>query len=213
MFAALYKSTGSDLLKAIIHTPFLAVLFTCNSIYANVEHGPKVAWYRYVDQNGIANISTSVTPAHIRYGYEALDSNMQVIKRTTSYNTEADLRQAPKRATQARQQAEDLKLKKAYSNAKVAQLKRNEALMSLTKQINFQQEQLKQLNNDRVLFKRQEADYLRKQQPVPVLLKQRLEYNAVNIAQSKQSISSLQSSYQQTQAYYEKIIARLNTLK
>jgi hypothetical protein len=42
---------------------------------------PKAVWYRYYDQHGIANISTSVTPAHIRYGYEALDRNMQVIKR------------------------------------------------------------------------------------------------------------------------------------
>lgn len=44
---------------------------------------PKAVWYRYYDQHGIANISTSVTPAHIRYGYEALDRNMQVIKETT----------------------------------------------------------------------------------------------------------------------------------
>ena len=55
---------------------------------------PKAVWYRYYDSKGIANVSSSVTPNHIRYGYEALDSNMQVIQRARPYNAEKD---APQR--------------------------------------------------------------------------------------------------------------------
>ncbi len=51
----------------------------------------KATWYRYYDSKGVANISTNVTPNHIRYGYEALDQNMQVIKRNRPYNAEADV--------------------------------------------------------------------------------------------------------------------------
>lgn len=71
----------------------------------------KVVWYRYYDQHGTANISTSVTPAHIRYGYEVLDQNMQVIKRNHSYSAEADLNQSSQRALSARHRELDIKLK------------------------------------------------------------------------------------------------------
>ncbi|PIL47264.1 hypothetical protein B4N86_21400, partial [Acinetobacter baumannii] len=46
------------------------LFFSSPTLAANAT--PKAVWYRYYDQHGIANISTSVTPAHIRYGYEAL---------------------------------------------------------------------------------------------------------------------------------------------
>ena len=58
----------------------------------------KAVWYRYYDQHGVANISSNVTPNHIRYGYEALDRNMQVIQRARPYNTESDIQKAPQRA-------------------------------------------------------------------------------------------------------------------
>ncbi len=92
---------------------------------------PKAVWYRYYDQHGIANISTSVTPAHIRYGYEALDQNMQVIKRNHPYNSEADLNQSSQRALSARYREEDNKLKRAYSNSKTATIKRDQALLAI----------------------------------------------------------------------------------
>lgn len=40
--------------------------------------------------------------------------------------------------------------------------KKNESLSQLKKQIAFQQEQMKQLQQDRVMFVRQEREYLRK---------------------------------------------------
>ena len=119
-------------------------------------------WYRYYDQKGIANISSSVTPAHIRYGYEALDRNMQVIRRNRPYNAEADLRQSTQREAQARQREQDLKLKRAYGNVAIATEKQNQALSGIKKQIQSQQDQLRQLQSDRILFKRQEMEYLRK---------------------------------------------------
>ena len=174
---------------------------------------PKAVWYRYYDQHGIANISTSVTPAHIRYGYEALDRNMQVIKRNRPYNAETEQKKAPQRAAQAKQREADLRLKRAYTNSKVAINKGNEALANIKKQISFQQDQLKQLQNDRILFKRQEMEYLRKGDPVPAILKSNLSNNATNISNKKEQIQSLQTNYRNTQAEYANIIARLKAME
>ncbi|OTG65630.1 hypothetical protein B9T28_09055 [Acinetobacter silvestris] len=166
-------------------------------------------WYRYYDKNGVANISTSVTPAHIRNGYEVLGSNMQVIQRNHAYNTEQDVKQSNSRASVARQKEQDLKLKRAYGSSKVAESKRNEQFGSIKKQIALQQDQLKQLQADRINFKRQEMEYFRKGSPVPTQLKNNIKYNADNINNTKSTIESLHISYGNTQAYYDDIIQRL----
>lgn len=181
-------------------------------IWAN-QAPPKATWYRYYDSKGVANISTNVTPNHIRYGYEALDQNMQVIKRNNPYNAEADVKKAPQRAEQALQREQDEKLKRAYTNSQVALSKRNDALRNIKKQILFQQEQLKQLQNDRIMFKRQEMEFTRKAKPVPGHLKSTLEYNQVNLNNRKKSIHNLQMRYRKTQADYDKIIKRLKELE
>lgn len=174
---------------------------------------PKTTWYRYYDSKGVANISTNVTPNHIRHGYEALDQNMQVIRRNRAYNTEADIKQAPQRAAHAKQQATDLKLKKAYGNSQVALAKRNDALGNIKKQIAFQQDQLKQLQTDRIYFKRQQIEHLRKAENIPVSLKTTIENNQKNIEAKRTMIQSLQINYRKTQAEYDNIIARLKALE
>ncbi|MGE8562032.1 MAG: hypothetical protein ACN6NJ_13980 [Acinetobacter sp.] len=188
-------------------------LLLFQAMYIFAEPPAKATWYRYYDSKGIANISTSVTPNHIRHGYEALDQNMQVIQRNRAYNTEADIKKAPLRAAQARQNAADQKLKTAYTNPEVATTKRNDALMHIKKQIAFQQDQLKQLQNDRISFKRQQIEYLRKAENVPTSLKNNLDNNQKNIEAKKESINSLQMHYRNTQAQYDRIIARLKVLE
>lgn len=173
----------------------------------------KAVWYRYYDQNGVANISTSVTPAHIRYGYEALDRNMQVIKKNLSYNAEADLNQSTQRALLAQHKEQDIKLKKAYSNSKTASIKRDQALVSIKKQINYQQEQLNQLQQDKILFKRQEMEYFRKGEMIPKRHKALIENNLNNINRVKQTIETLSKTYSRTNNEYENIIERLKKLE
>ncbi|WP_286740836.1 hypothetical protein [Acinetobacter sp. UBA1496] len=191
---------------------FSFIIFQATPTFAQ-EPPPKATWYRYYDSKGIANISTNVTPNHIRHGYEALDQNMQVIRRNRAYNSEADIKQAPQRAAQAKLQAENLKLKKAYSSSQVAIIKRNDILVNIKKQITFQQDQLKQLQNDRIYFKRQQIEHLRKGESIPTSLKNNIENNQKNIEAKKEMIQSLQISYRNTQAEYDNIIARLKALE
>lgn len=191
----------------------LLVVMIFQSVYLSAQGPLKPTWYRYYDHKVVANISTSVTPNHIRFGYEALDQNMQVIQRNRPYNSEADAKKAPQRAAQARQNAADLKLKKAYGNAQVALTKKNESLKGIKKQIIFQQDQLKQLQNDRIYFKRQEIEHLRKGQGIPAVLKSTLDNNQKNIKERKDNIEVLQSYYRNTQTKYDNIITRLKTLE
>lgn len=191
---------------------FLISLLLLQSAFTFAEE-VKAVWYRYYDSKGVANISTSVTPNHIRYGYEALDRNMQVIKRNRPYNAETEQKKAPQRAAQAKQREADLRLKRAYTNSKVAINKGNEALANIKKQISFQQDQLRQLQSDHILFKRQEMEYLRKGDPVPAILKSNLSNNATNIRSKKEQIQALQTNYRNTQAEYANIIARLKAME
>jgi len=191
---------------------------SCGSLFFSsptlaVTDMPKAVWYRYYDQHGIANISTSVTPAHIRYGYEALDQNMQVIKRNHPYNSEKDLNQSSQRALSAQYREQDNKLKKAYSNSKTAIMKRDQALLAIKKQINYQQEQLTQLQQDKILFKRQEMEYFRKGEKVPERHKTLIENNLNNINKVKQTLEILSKAYNRTNNDYENIIDRLKKLE
>ncbi len=188
-----------------------ALFFSSPTFAAN--DAPKAVWYRYYDQHGIANISTSVTPAHIRHGYEALDQNMQVIKRNHPYNSETDLNQSSQRALSARYREEDNKLKKAYSNSKTAVIKRDQALLAIKKQMNYQQEQLNHLQQDKILFKRQEMEYFRKGEKVPERLKALIENNLTNILKVKQTLELLSKNYNHTNNEYKNIIERLKKLE
>lgn len=198
--------------KKIAFKVLLISLLLLQSVFTFAEE-VKAVWYRYYDSKGVANISTSVTPNHLRYGYEALDRNMQVIKRNRPYNAVTEEKRAPQRAAQAKQREADLRLKRAYTNSQVATQKRDDALAYLKKQISFQQDQLKQLQSDRIFFKRQEMEYLRKGDPVPAILKSTLANNATNISNKKQQIQTLQTNYRNTQAEYANMIARLKAME
>lgn len=189
------------------------MLLICSvSAYADAQQ-PKAVWYRYYDKNGVANISTSVTPAHIKYGYEALDRNMQVIKKAKAYNVEKDLQQSTSRASEVRKLEQDARLKRAYGNSSVATNKRNELLSNLKQQINLQNQNLKQYQTDRIALKRQEMEYYRKGNPIPIALKERIKYNAENIERTKGFIENLQTTYRNTQTQYDDIINRLKKLE
>ena len=188
------------------------LLFFCSSSFAATEQ-PRAVWYRYYDKNGVANVSTSVTPEHIRYGYEALDRNMQVIKRNRAYNATVDVQQSSRRESIARQREQDMRLKRAYGNTKIAATKRDQILASLKKQLNYQQQQLQQLQQDKIGFKRQEMEYHRKGETPPAQLKNNLDNNAKNIENVKRTVESLRNAYHKTETDYADIINRLKNIE
>lgn len=77
----------------------------------------------------------------------------------------------------------------------------------------FQQEQLKQLQKDKISFKRQQMEYFRKGETVPAQLKSNIESNAQNIENIKRMVESLRISYRKTESDYAEIINRLTALE
>ena len=77
----------------------------------------------------------------------------------------------------------------------------------------MQNQNLRQLQNDRIALKRQEMEYYRKGNSVPVILKDRIKYNADNITTSKNLITSYEVNYKNTQTHYDDIIGRLKKLE
>ena len=190
----------------------LVLFLFCHSTFAANEQ-PRAVWYRYYDRNGVANVSTSVTPEHIRHGYDALDRNMQVIKRNQAYNSTVDIQQSARRESLARQREQDLKLKRAYGSAQIAAGKRDQILANLKKQSNYQQDQLQQLQKDKIAFKRQEMEFHRKGESIPPALRKNLENNTNNIDNVKRVVESLRNSYNKNETDYAAIIIRLNLLE
>ncbi|SEL83417.1 hypothetical protein [Acinetobacter sp. DSM 11652] len=203
-------------LKHLHHKTFLVIMMTfglCISEAIANTTVTKPSWYRYYDKNGVANISSSVTPEHIRHGYEALDRNMQVIKKNRPYDADKEQQQSGVRTQQAKQHEQDLRLKRAYGSSKVAANKRDDMLKNINKQITFQKQQYQQLEQDRILFKKQEQTYIKKGNPVPKNLQDRITYNAQNMSNIQKNIESLQTNYRNTQSQYDNIIKRLKTLE
>lgn len=203
-------------LKHLHHKTFLVIMMTfglCISEAVANTTVTKPSWYRYYDKNGVANISSSVTPEHIRHGYEALDRNMQVIKKNRPYDADKEQQQSAVRTQQAKQHEQDLRLKRAYGSSKVAANKRDDMLNNINKQITFQKQQYQQLEQDRILFKKQEQTYIKKGNPVPKNLQDRITYNAQNMSNIQKNIESLQTNYRNTKSQYDNIIKRLKTLE
>ncbi len=177
-----------------------------------VADGVKPAWYRYYDQNGVANLSTTVSPNHIRYGYESLDRNMQVLQRTRPFNSEKAAH-ATKPTAYSQQRELDRRLKSAYGSSQVASQKRQEKLKHITQQIELQKKQLQQLEKDRVGFKKQALAFTQKGRAIPKNLQDTLNYNQQYLQNGQKQLQTLQVQYQKTQVEYDKIIARLKTLE
>lgn len=205
--------TLSDFLLKIVYVFSIGL-----SIFISTEtlskQGPNQAtWYRYYDKNGVMNISGSVSSEHIRYGYETLDKNMQVLNKNAAFNDARENSQSSNRTRLAIQNQEDLKLKQAYGSSQMAQRKRNDALESLTKKIQMQEKQLNRTQNDYLLLKKQESTFKSQGNSVPAILKKNLMLNNQNIQGMKKNIDSLQTNYRNTQAQYDTIIKRLKTFE
>lgn len=189
------------------------LLFLLLSQFSLAGNQPKAAYYRYIDANGVANISRSVTPTHIRKGYDALDRNMYVLYKVAPYNVEADLKQESHRAAQSLQQRKDAQLLRSYRNSQYATEKKKEILSVTKKQLDQQYQQLRTMQADRVKFLQQRSDAILNQQPVPASLQQNLNNNKNSIESVRITIEQLKTLYAEQEQQYDMIIKRLIELE
>ncbi|MEB3754847.1 hypothetical protein [Acinetobacter sp. MD2(2019)] len=198
----------------VMFAPFgfalLAILLMLQSCFAaeTDKH-----YYRYYDAHGIANISTSVTPTHIQRGYDVLDKNMLILQKIKPARPQNTARQASQREKQSKQNLADQQLKAAYTNSQIATAKKQDRLNSLQKQMNLTQTQLNTQYQDQIICKRNEQEYIRKNQALPNVIKNCAAQNTLKINKSKEILLNLQARYRETTQEYDYVIARLKTME
>lgn len=174
---------------------------------------PKIRWYRYYDSNGQASLSNTLTEQQMKYGYEALDKNMQVVKRVAPYSAEQyAIQKAQRDAMNAKKDA-DKDLKKAYGSSRAATTKRDQILADMTSRRSFLSSQLTGLQTTLSGNIAQAANLERQQKPIPPSLQKSLAESRQNVNEAEQNIAAIDSRQQQVRAEYEVIIRRLAAME
>lgn len=200
-------------LKKVLGHTLLLNAFLLSFLLTSNSYGANAAWYRYYDKQGVANISSTVSPEHIRYGYETLDSNMLVIKKVKPSQGGQSALDGQQREQSYLQHKSDMRIKGAYSNPKFAETKKKETLKGTQDQITFQKKQLNNLYQIQANLKKQEQDARLQGRDVSKLTKDALEKNAIQIANTQRNIIYLQTNYQRTEQHYDYVISRLKALE
>ena len=201
-----------------LHTRrLLGVVFACALLsfshlsWANTTQA-KAVYYRYYDANGTANVSRSVTPTHIRRGYEVLDRNMYLIKKVPAYNVEKDLREEKQRAIQFERHRKDLQIKRSFRDVEYATRKKNDVMKVLNKQLRQQYILMKQLQSDRSKYLTAKANFLLKKEDIPSVLETNIYNNNQHIQNTRGAIENLKKTISDQQEYYDYVIYRLQVM-
>lgn len=182
-------------------------------LFINASVQAAQQWYRYYDNRGIANISTTVSPEHIRHGYDTLDANMAVIRKTPPFQSEQSLQLASQREQSYKQRLNDIRLKEAYSNSRLAEVKKREMLKATQQQITFYKKQINVLYSNEAELKRQEQQNVLTGKPINAALKTALQQNADQIQKAQHSVITSQMNFQRIEQQYDAIIYRLKILE
>lgn len=170
-------------------------------------------WYRYYDKNGVANISSTVTPEHIRLGYEKLDSNMNVVAKIGAFKNDFSAKSEAHRAQAYQQKIQDQKFVEAYTSSRIAEIKKNEILKAIQEQIEFQKKQLKNMYLNEITLKKQEQVLVKQGINLSNELKNNLKTNSDQINKIQHNIIMAQVNFQRTEQQYNGIISRLRFLE
>ena len=172
----------------------------------------KVRWYRYYNSNGQPNLSSTITDQHLKYGYEALDRNMQVVKRAPPYSADSYAVQKAKRDAQEAQRQSDLSLRRSYGSAAQAAVKRDQILADMGSRKVYLQAQLANLQRALSTDIAQAAVYERQGKAIPAMLQTSLMTNRKNVADAQKNINAITERQQQVRQQYEEIIRRLSRM-
>ena len=200
-------------MTSLYATPVFADAYDYSS-YSSGANNPQpiIRWYRYYNGSGQPSLSSTITDQHLKYGYEALDRNMQVIKRVPPYSTESYARQKAKRDVEAAKRQADMNLRRTYGSVTQAVAKRNQMLADMASRKSYLQTQLTGLQ--RMLSKdiAQAATYERQSKPVPAMLQKSITDNKKNVLEAQQNIQAINERQQQVIQQYDDIIRRLKTM-
>lgn len=174
---------------------------------------PRIRWYRYYGSNGEPNLSSTITEQHLRYGYEALDRNMQVVKRVSPYSADQYAVQKAQRDAATAKRNADLELRRTYISSTQAAAKRDQILAEMTSRRSYISTQLAGLQQALDSDIAQAANFERQQKPIPKHLQSSLDENRKNVVEAQQNVLAIDQRQKQIRAEYEVIIRRLSAME
>lgn len=173
---------------------------------------PVGKFYRYYDHRGIAVTSSTVTPAHIRHGYDVLNERMDVVYRVPAGTPASDAAFQRKKDAEEKQRQQDERLIQAYGSSTRAIAKRDEILRGLNSQLDFQRSQYQKLSENYNNLVNQENGYKRSKQTVPAHLAEQIKNTRISLQRMANSIKSIEENKTKTENEYNHAINRLKAL-
>lgn len=173
---------------------------------------PKAYWYRTYEQ-GAPALSSTITERHIRNGYEALDRNMQVIRRVPPYVAAQYEQQKAQRERLDAQRQADRNLIAVHISSVHAAAKRDSMLNEMQTRQQFLQAQLNSLQQDLARDIAAAAGYERRQQSIPEPVRQRLELKREQVAQAENNVQAIEKRQLEVIGEYKSVIERLTYIE
>ncbi len=174
------------------------------------------AYYRYYDDKQGLHLEQQVTEEHLKYGYEELDSRMQVIRKVPPRPTAADMERLQEekrqRADVARREREDQQLLRLYSAPRDAVLARDRKLDSIQLRIDFSNNAMSRLRGMRAQETQKAAGFERNGKPVPKFVLDEVARLDKQIADVQTDIQARKAEQDAVRAEFEPTIKRLEEL-
>lgn len=173
---------------------FVCILCWAVSCLTFANNAAQAKWFRYYD-NGVPQLSQTITNEHYKRGYEALDSSFRVIKTVPPYSkAEAEIKKLEEEkalAAQNKQQQEVDKLIKTYSSSALALRKRNELLADIQSKRSFALQQLNTANTELKEEMNKAVNLEKKGKVVSNDMKQAIENKRVAVKSAQNTINDL----------------------
>jgi hypothetical protein len=179
---------------------------------ATITGEAKARWYRYYI-NGTPTISGVITQEHVRLGYDALNSNMTVLRHVPPFTQESYDRQKTQREQQEIRHQADRNLVLTHISSAQATLKRDQILAEMNSRMQYLSTQIIDLQTDLGKDIAGAAAYERRQTEVPQATQTRMKDKREQINQMQRNIAALQKRQDDVRSSYTQILARLDYLE
>lgn len=173
---------------------------------------PQARWYRYY-QNGVPTLSGVITQEHVRYGYDALDRNMLVIRHVPPFAQSTYDRQKSQREKLDAQRQADRNLMLAHVSSMNAAAKRDQLIAEMQSRAEYLKKQTLDMQTELARDVAVAASYERRQTAVPAPVQKRMSEKRNQIEQIQQNLAALKKREDDTKSTYARTIARLEYLE
>lgn len=163
--------------------------------------------YRYYNDKGIPTLSYQITDEHIRYGYEIIDTNMQVVKKVPPI---AEYQKGKeKRDSTLKKQQQDAHILRLFASTRDAESARDRQISTLETSIAYNTIQLQRIKRLRANFVSEAAAAERKTKKALPQVKSRIEEFDKQIADLQTLINAQRAEKEKINKDFAPIIARL----